>query len=132
MKQITVMLTGLIMAATMNSAFAKGDDLQTLKNMERERANLIQNYFDNSIDADKRRASLEAKSRRLVDLERMVMRDSRLEGNTDVLVRRAFNDYDLTFLAHASAEHNTSLIGYWIDNVGLSHENIMSATRGIR
>lgn len=122
----------MLLTAVATSSFAKADDLQTLKNMERERAGLIQYFLDDSIDADKRRENTEVKTRRLVDLERMVMRDKRLEGNTHILVRRAFDNYELTFLAHSSVEAKTSVMGLWFDKVGLKTDDIMSATRGIR
>jgi serine phosphatase RsbU (regulator of sigma subunit) len=111
---------------------AQADALQTLKNLERERSSLIALLLDNSLKAEQRNQKIASKTRRLVDLERMVLRDSRLEGNTHTLVRRAFNDYDRTFLAHASVEQNKHVSGHWFDLVGLSNAAILNAQRGIR
>jgi len=108
------------------------DDLQTLKNLERERSSLIALLLDSSMSAEQRNLKISSKTRRLVDLERMVLRDSRLEGNTHTLVRRAFKDYDMTFLAHASVEQNKYVTGHWFDLVGLSNAAILKAKRGIR
>ena len=121
------MMIGLIGMASMLSPFAQSDELQTLRNLERERAILVEMMFDDSLAREKRQNQIEHSIRRLVDLERMVLRDQRLEGNTDTLVRRAFNNYDLTFLAHASLEKRHSVIGHWVDQVGLSTNSILAA-----
>jgi len=108
------------------------DDLQTLKNLERERTGFIEAVLDTTLTAEQRNKKIEAKTRRLVDLERMALRDRRLEGKTDPMVRRAFKNYDMTFLAHASVEQDQHIAGHWYDQVGLSNEAILNARKGIR
>lgn len=134
MKGITTQLCRFLMAALliMLHSFAQADDLQTLKNLERERSSLIGLLLDNKLSADQRNQKIAAKARRLVDLERIVLRDSRLEGHTHTLVRRAFKDYDMTFLAHASVEQKKYVTGHWFDQIGLSNAAILNAQRGIR
>ena len=127
--------TGMVVLAAWvltHLSSAQADDLQTLKNLERERSSLISLLLDTKLSADQRNLKLASKTRRLVDLERMVLRDSRLEGNTHTLVRRAFKDYDMTFLAHASVEQKKYVSGHWFDLVGLSTASILNAKKGIR
>ena len=69
---------------------------------------------------------------RLVDLERMVMRDDSLKGKNTPEVRIAFENYDLTFLVHASVERNRALIDHWLEQVGVSTNTLMSARMGRR
>lgn len=126
---------GILLLATsalIHLSNVQADELQTLKNLERERSSLIALLLDNKLTADQRNLKISSKTRRLVDLERIVMRDSRLEGNTHTLVRRAFKDYDMTFLAHASVEQKKYVSGHWFDLVGLSTASILNSKKGIR
>lgn len=122
----------LLCAVLMVSLPTQANELRLLENLERERAHLIELMLDVALDPDKRRTLIENKVRRLVDLERMVMRDKRLEGNTHINVQRAFKSYDLTFMAHASLEQKQSLVAHWVDQTGLSNDAIMTSGRGIR
>ena len=70
--------------------------------------------------------------RRLIDLERMVLRDSSLTGRNTPTVRRAFENYDLTFLVHASSEKNVSAIDAWLAQIGITTQSLMSAKMGRR
>jgi hypothetical protein len=125
-----ISLLALCLLSAISSVQA--DELQTLKNLERERSSLIGIFLDSTLSTEQRNQKISAKTRRLVDLERMVLRDGRLDGNTDILVRRAFKDYDMTFLAHASVEQQKYVSGHWFDLVGLSNSAILNAKRGIR
>ena len=69
---------------------------------------------------------------RLVDLERMVLRDDSLQGKSTPAVRNAFENYDLSFLAHASVEQNRSMVDHWLEQVGVSTNSLMSARLGRR
>jgi hypothetical protein len=121
-----------ISVAFIASPVVQADDLQTLKNMERERSSLIETLLDLNMTPADRSSIIDNKVRRLVDLERMVLRDGRLDGNTHFLVRRAFADYDMTFLAHTSVENDQAVVGHWLNQVGLSNAAIFSAGKGIR
>ena len=57
--------------------------------MERERALLIETLLDGEITPAERQVRIEAAQRRLLDLERMVLRDDKLVGRNTPQVRRA-------------------------------------------
>ncbi len=104
----------------------------TLENMERERALLVQTFMDPTLDPAQRQASIASTNRRLVDLERMVLRDKSLRGKNTKVVRHAFKNYDVSFMAHASAEKNLTLVDNWMEQFGLSTETLMTANVGRR
>ena len=104
----------------------------TLENLERERAIFIATLLDPETTPEERQARMGVSQRRLVDLERMVLRDKSLTGRNTPTVRRAFENYDLTFLVHASAEKNASAIDTWLSEVGLTTQGLMSARVGRR
>ncbi|MFP6748401.1 MAG: hypothetical protein VCD66_12480 [Alphaproteobacteria bacterium] len=108
---------------------AKAD---SLANMERERALLIETMLDGDITPAERQARLQAGQRRLLDLERMVLRDDNLVGRNTPQVRRAFANYDLTFLVHASAEKSRTIADTWLAQLGITTQSLMSAKRGRR
>lgn len=103
-----------------------------LENMERERALVIEAMLDPALSPADRQSRLEAGQRRLVDLERMTLRDDSLKGRNTPTVRRAFANYDLTFLAHAALEKKAALTDNWLDQVGVSTETLMAARKGMR
>jgi len=100
----------------------------TLENLERERAMAVKTMLDPEIQPDERHAKLAVFKRRLVDLERMVLRDKKLRGRNTPNVRKAFENYDLTFMAHSAAEKNTGVMDNWLEQLGLSTQTIMSAS----
>ena len=75
---------------------------------------------------------MRAAARRLADMERIVLCDDGLVGNTGPVVRRAFASYDLTFLAHAAAEQDRSMLDLWLEQVGLTTDAVMNAKSGRR
>lgn len=103
-----------------------------LENLERERAALLSTLLDPALDPDGRQARVDPALRRLVDLERMVLRDPRAVAATSSLARRAFADYDLSFLAHASVERGVSPLDLWLDRLGLSSDRLLAARVGRR
>jgi hypothetical protein len=102
----------------------------TLANMERERAQLIDAMMDAEITPADRQAQLQTAQRRLIDLERMVLRDDGLVGRNTPHVRRAFANYDLTFLVHASAEKNLTVADAWLEQLGISTQSLLAAKAG--
>jgi len=126
--KIVLPLAALLAAA----ALAAPAHADTLANMERERALLIETMLDAGITTAERQVRLEAGQRRLLDLERMVLRDDKLTGRNTPHVRRAFANYDLTFLVHASVEKNRTMADAWLAQLGLSTQSLMSAKRGRR
>lgn len=124
-------LTGIATAALL-IALAAPAGAGTLENMERERAIMIETMLSGDIDNTQRQGRLEIARTRLIDLERMVLRDKTLLGKNQPLVRAAFDNYDLTFVVHASVEQNRSLADHWLSEIGLSTQAIMNARSGRR
>ena len=104
----------------------------TLENLERERGIVIEALLDPSLTPRQRQDKIAVSKRRLVDLERMVLRDKSLAERNDPVVRKAFDNYDLTFLIHASVEKNSALIDHWLQQVGVSTHTLMNARLGRR
>jgi len=104
----------------------------TLENMERERAILLETLLSGDIDTAERQDRVDVAKRRLIDLERMVLRDKTLINKNTPIVRAAFENYDLSFLAHASVEKNRGLADHWLSEVGISTQSLMNARMGRR
>jgi hypothetical protein len=104
----------------------------TLENLERERAIALVNLMSLEITPSERQAKLRNLKPRLVDLERMVMRDPSLKGKNTPDVHRAFNNYDTTFLMHASIEKNRTIVDHWFEQMGLSTNALMNTKVGRR
>ena len=104
---------------------AKADSLET---MERERAQIVNVILDASLTPEQRERKLIDSKRRLADMERRVLRDDSLVGKNTRAVRQAFDNYDLTFLVHASAENSKTLADQWLDQIGISTHSLMNTT----
>ncbi|MBE0529637.1 MAG: hypothetical protein IH626_02350 [Rhodospirillales bacterium] len=104
----------------------------TLENLERERAILVETLLSPALTAEERQDKVATSKMRLVDLERMVLRDESLKGQNRSIIRKAFENYDLTFLVHASVEKKASLMDLWLDQVGISTHSLMNARVGRR
>jgi len=104
----------------------------SLENLERERAILIQTMLSGDVGVQERETKLEISGVRLVDLERMVLRDKSLSGKNTSMVQAAFQNYDLTFLVHASVEKSRSVTDHWLQSVGLSTQTLVNARMGRR
>ncbi len=104
----------------------------TLENMERERAILLETILSGDLNPGERENRIQVARTRLVDLERMVLRDKKLIGHNTPAVRAAFNNYDLTFLVHASTEKNRSIADHWLGEIGVSTAALMNARKGRR
>lgn len=105
---------------------------RSLENMERERALLLNSMLTSELTPEKRQAKVEVSRNRLIDLERLVLRDKSLVGKSTPSVRAAYENYDLTFLVHASFEHSRTLLDHWLQQVGVSTESLMNARIGRR
>ena len=126
-KRLTITAAITLFAATASIAVAG-----PLENLERERAILVDTLLDPELAPGDRQEKVEIAKARLVDLERIVLRDDGLVGRNTPTVRRAFANYDLTFLIHASLENNTSVVDTWFSEVGVSTAAIMAARQGRR
>ncbi|MFC4699623.1 hypothetical protein ACFO4O_05570 [Glaciecola siphonariae] len=135
MKKIKPVLLSLCLASAFFSAsspaFAK-DNILSLSNLERERSALLTDMLDPSLAFDERLAKIQKRQRQLTDMERMVIRDERLLSSQNSQVKRAFNDYELTFLVHAGAEKNLSASSQWLEQVNFSSSTVLNASAGYR
>ncbi|NVK19551.1 MAG: hypothetical protein HWE30_12705 [Methylocystaceae bacterium] len=122
----------LILAGAAFMAFATAAQAGTLENLERERSMTVNTFLDSSLSVDERQAKLDSQRRRLVDLERIVMRDKSLRGQNTKTVRIAFQNYDVTFLGHASAEKGHTMVDHWLTQFGVSTDSLMSTRVGSR
>jgi hypothetical protein len=99
----------------------------SLENLERERALAIAALLDNTIDVEARWSKLNLSAARLADLEVIVINDKSLKSTYSPRVKHALSNYELTFLAHASAEGNKSIAAHWFERVGLSTDQLLSS-----
>ncbi|MDX1400626.1 MAG: hypothetical protein R3245_01780 [Kiloniellales bacterium] len=123
-------LSAALLAATLSMQSPALAD--TLENLERERALALETLLSPDLSPVERENKVSLSRARLVDLERMVMRDETLKGKNTPEVRRAYENYDLTFLVHASIEQNRTLIDHWLEEVGISTNTLMAARMGRR
>ncbi len=130
MKYLTF-LTIVIMALGWGQS-AHAENLQTLENLERERAALVYAFAQPNLSADVRIAKIQQMYRRIADVERMVMRDERLTGNENAMVKRTFHQYDISFLVHASTEKNKPIVTHWLDQLNINTQAIKSSHAGDR
>lgn len=129
-KRMRHLLGGVATALiALTTAPALADSLQ---NLERERARLIDVMQDAGMTAEERQGRIESIARRLRDLEQIAMRDDGLVGRNTPEVRQAFENYDLTFLVHAAAENGVSLSEQWMSQVGVSTDSLLSTRAGRR
>jgi hypothetical protein len=124
----SLIVSTVALAAAFGSPAAAG----TLENLERERAIAIGTLLSPELSPAEREEQVALTRVRLVDLERMVMRDESLKGKNTPAVRNAFENYDLSFLAHASVERNRNMIDHWLEQIGVSTNTLMSARLGRR
>ena len=104
----------------------------TLENLERERALFVETFLDPGLSVAKRQQKIATSKARLIDLERMVIRDKSLEGRNTPTVRIIFANYDLSFLVHASAEKNVTVVENWLTQLGVTTQTIMTGNVGPR
>jgi hypothetical protein len=101
----------------------------SVENMERERAIMLQTMLDPNMSHEERHSKSELSQKRLIDLERIVLRDKSLAGRNTPIVKRVFSDYDTSFLVHSAAEKNLSVTDHWFEQLGLSAKSLMAASR---
>jgi hypothetical protein len=125
MKPIT--LPAIALAALTATALPAAAQAGSIENLERERSILVENLLNPEMSAEERQSKLVVSKRRLVDLERIALRDKSLVGRNTPAVKRAFANYDLTFLVHAAVEKNRSLADHWLEQVGITQQDILNA-----
>jgi hypothetical protein len=121
-----------LLALTLGTLAATPTAAGSLENMERERAILIDAFLDPGVSPAERGQRIDTARHRLIDLERMVLRDDGLVGRNTPTVKRAFDNYDLTFLVHAAIENDMAISDSWLQQVGLTTQALMAASKGRR
>ena len=121
-----------LLALTLGALAALPATAGSLENMERERAILIDAFLDPGVSPAERGQRISTARTRLIDLERMVLRDDSLVGRNTPTVKRAFDNYDLTFLVHAAIENDMAVSASWLEQVGLTTQALMAAHKGRR
>ena len=120
---------GLMLLAVSDMTLAES---RTLSNLEHERVAFFGIVTDDEMTPFQREQQLATSQRRLMDLERMAIRDDRLLGSKDPRVKKAFNSYETTFLVHASAEANHHIVDFWLQQLQLDTKQILASKRGRR
>ena len=129
MQPRTAVLAAMFAASALLPATVHAD---TVENLERERAIAIETLLSPDMGPGERQISMQLARTRLVDLERMVLRDDSLRGRNTPTIRAAFDNYDLSFLVHASIEKNRTVIDHWLEQIGITTNSLMSAEVGRR
>lgn len=121
----------LLSAALLFGVAAAATNAQagSIENMERERAIMLQTMLDPNMSQEERHSKSTLSQKRLIDLERIVLRDKSLNGRNTPTVKRVFADYDTSFLVHAAAEKNLSVTDHWFEQLGLSTKSLMVSSR---
>lgn len=122
-RTLAIALAGAVALGTLSAQVQAG----SIENLERERAIMIENLLTPELSAEERQAKLSVSKRRLIDLERIALRDKSLVGRNTPAIKRAFASYDLTFLVHASVEKNRDLTDHWLEQVGVTQQDVFSA-----
>jgi len=102
----------------------------SIENLERERALMLESLLTPELSPDERHSKMAVSKRRLVDLERIVLRDDSLTGRNTPEIRTAFANYDLTFLVHAATEKRLLVIDNWFNAIGLTTQTVLSTKMG--
>jgi len=129
------MTNKIIATAVLSAALVAGiaeTRAGSLENLERERAIVVETMLSPSLPSNERDDKIEVSKRRLVDLERMVIRDKSLATKNTPVVRTAFENYDLTFLVHSSTEVQKTIMDHWLEQIGVSTQSLMTARMGRR
>ena len=124
--------TRILAAATIIAALSSGVQAGTLENLERERALLVETLISGDLSERERQRKVTLARARLIDLERIVLRDKSLTKKNTPAVRAAFDNYDLTFMVHASVEKNRMLTDHWLNEIGVSTQSLMNTRVGRR
>ena len=61
---------------------------------------------------------------KLLDNERIVINDKKIIQNPDRYTIKAFEEFELSFLVHASIEKNLDISEHWFNQIGLTTSNL--------
>jgi hypothetical protein len=122
----------LCTAALVSGQAIANNPTQIVEDMERERATMVTTIINPELSIVQRSNNIDSKLRRLADMERMVMRDDDVVNTNSAIVRRAFANYDLTFLVHASSATKNHISDHWMTQMGFTTDSITNAAVGRR
>lgn len=127
----TLLFIGIVFTS-ITSVNAKPNPLFTLENLERERAVFLKSLTTTKLDAYQREQKGNHIIKRLIDMERMVLRDDRIAMSNSIMAKKAFQSYELTFLVHAGSESKKSPMAHWLHSLNITDENIYESQSGAR
>jgi hypothetical protein len=127
----TLVLASIAFAAITNVQ-AKSNPLFTLENLERERAVFLDSLTSTKLTPYQREQQRNHMIKRLIDMERMVLRDDRIAMSNSVMAKKAFQSYELTFLVHAGSESKKAPMAHWLHSLNITEENIDKSSSGAR
>ena len=120
------------MFAAVANTQAKPNPLFTLENLERERAAFLTNLTTTKLNAYQREQQGNHMIKRLIDMERMVLRDDRIATSNSIMAKKAFQSYELTFLVHAGSESKKAPMAHWLHSLNITDESIEKSKSGAR
>lgn len=114
------------------SSFAAVNDQNSfvLKNLERERAALLNVFMREDLTFAQRQLKTKALLQRLAVVERMALNTD--TSDNSLLAKQVFSAYELSFLLHASAEKNQNIMEHWLAELSLSQRDIEQGWAGER
>ena len=121
----------IILSLTIGSYANANANANSIDTLERERAKALNLVLDKNISIGDRKKNLQKSKMRLLDIERMTINSKDINKNPNYQTIKAFENFDLTFLVHTSLEKGKSLSITWLEEIGLTTENLMN-TRIIR
>ena len=131
-KTIVTTLATTLAFIGLTGGMANANSLFTLENLERERAALINTLTTKELSSDVRQLKSQNIIRRLIDIERMVIRDDRIAGSNSIIAKRALANYELTFLVHAGSEAQKLPLDHWLTTLDISTASILQSKMGNR
>jgi len=120
------------MFTAISNVDAKPNPLFTLENLERERAVFLNNLTTSKLNAFEREQQGNRIIKRLIDMERMVLRDDRIAMSNSIMAKKAFQHYELTFLVHAGSETKKAPMAHWLHSLKITDESIYKSQSGAR
>ena len=121
----------IVISTLLSLTFTSQIIASPIETLERERANTLSYVLDKNISVSDRKKFLKQSKMRLLDLERMAINNKNISTNPDYNTIKAFENFDLTFLAHSSLEKGRSVSITWLEMIGLTTNNLMN-TKVIR
>ncbi|MDC3141309.1 hypothetical protein OBA40_08150 [Alphaproteobacteria bacterium] len=117
--KIKTMFTLLLLSTFFNPVFAS-----SIENMERTRASLIKVILDPNLNFEKKETQLTDLKLKLLDKERIVINDKKIIQNPNRHTIRAFEEYELSFLVHASIEKNINVPSHWFNELDITTSSL--------